>query len=149
MRVQRWLVITLACGVAACSPSGRGDAASPRLPVISLPAELDRVLRDYERDWRGGDARSLSQLFTEDGMVIAAGRNAIRGRGAIEAFYAGPSGQLTLAPIAFAASDSVGYIIGTFGGPDVASHPGNFILALRRSPEGRWLIAADMAGTAR
>jgi hypothetical protein len=35
--------------------------------------------------------------------------------------------------------------VGTFGGPDTASHTSKFLLALRRDSTGQWLIAADMA----
>jgi len=38
---------------------------------IQLPKELDRVLRDYERNWRDKDAKGLAGLFTEDGFALA------------------------------------------------------------------------------
>lgn len=75
-------------------------------PSITLPAELGRVLRDYERAWRAGDLR--------------------------------------LRALAFATADTVGYIIGAYGCGDASGDQGKFTLALRRAPEGRWLIASDM-----
>jgi hypothetical protein len=39
------------------------------LPSIALPAELERVLREYEQHWREGNAEALVALFTEDGFV--------------------------------------------------------------------------------
>ena len=39
-------------------------------PSIELPAELERVLREYESAWRRGGAE-LAALFTEDGFVLA------------------------------------------------------------------------------
>jgi len=50
----------------------------PTLPSITLPAELDRVLRDYERAWKASDAAALAALFTADGFVPA-GRGWVRG----------------------------------------------------------------------
>lgn len=38
-------------------------AAQDQLPSIELPPELDRVLRDYEAGWQGGDAQGLAALF--------------------------------------------------------------------------------------
>ena len=54
------------------------DVAPARLPSVVLPAELDRVLRDYERGWRARDAAALAALFTEDGYVHSGGRPPVR-----------------------------------------------------------------------
>lgn len=43
------------------------------LPSVQLPPALDRVLRDYERHWRAGNADSLTALFTMDGFVARRG----------------------------------------------------------------------------
>jgi ketosteroid isomerase-like protein len=133
--------------LAACGPSRRPigtGVPGARLPTIELPPELGRVLRDYERAWRAGNPGELSALFAEDGFVLSMGQPPVRGRSAIATAYAGAGGDLTLAAIAYSTGDSVGYIIGTFGGADVSTHNGKFVLALKRSSTGRWLIAADM-----
>jgi len=44
--------------------------ASTRLSDVALPPQLDRVLRDYERAWRAGDAAALASLFAEDGFLL-------------------------------------------------------------------------------
>lgn len=121
----------------------------PPLPSIQLPAELDRVLRDYERSWKAGDAAGLAALFTEDGFVPT-GRGWVRGRDAIRATYANAGGGLQLRALAFAVQDTVGYIVGAYGYGDAPSPPapvpdrGKFVLALRRARGGAWLIAADI-----
>lgn len=143
-RIARpWLVLGL---ILACdTPRPPGVSGSATQPLIPLPPELSRVLRDYESAWRAGDAKRLASLFTEDGLVLSPGKAAVRGRSDIERFYATSSGALTLTAIAYSAGDSVGYIIGTFGGHDPATHPGKYTLTLRRDTTGRWLIASDMA----
>jgi len=115
------------------------------LPSVTLPPPLDRVLRDYERHWRAGNADSLAALFVGDGFVLQPGRPPVRGLvGITGAYRSNPGGRLALRAFAFATADTVGYIIGGFamsaGEPDA----GKFILALRRSPGGPWKIAADM-----
>lgn len=117
----------------------------PALPSIALPAELDRVLRDYERAWKVGDAAALAALFTNDGFVPA-GQGWVRGRDAIRANYANASGGLQLRALAFAVQDTVGYIVGAYGYGDAAPVPdrGKFVLALRRARGAPWLIAADI-----
>jgi ketosteroid isomerase-like protein len=147
--------LTLVLSLAACGPSARpaardttaastAKASVAALPAITLPPELDRVLRDYERDWRANNAQQLSRQFTEDGFVLSNRRPPVRGRAAIAEAYAGLGGPLNLAALAYATGDTVGYIVGTFGGPDPATHTGKYVLALRRAPGGPWLIAADM-----
>jgi ketosteroid isomerase-like protein len=126
-------------------PVALGAQAAP-LPSVTLPPELDRVLRDYESAWRAGDHVRLSTLFTEDGFILPSGNPPIRGRSGIAAHYQGQGGPLQLRALAFAAADSLGYIIGAYGYGAAAPVPdmGKFTLTLRRDRAGRWLIVSDM-----
>lgn len=114
------------------------------MPSVELPPDLDRVLRDYERQWQARSAAALAALFTEDGFVLRPGQRPVRGRAGITEAYQGAGGSLMLRALAYATSGTVGYIIGGYGygagSPDV----GKFILALRRDGDGPWHIAADM-----
>ena len=111
---------------------------------VLLPPELARVLTDYEAAWKDRNASGLARLFTEDGFVLPGGRPPIRGREAIEKYYAGHGGALSLRALAFAVEGSVGFIIGGYtrekGEPDI----GKFTLTLRKIPNERWLITSDM-----
>ena len=120
-------------------------SASAQLPSITLPPELDRILRDYERHWRAGDEQALANLFTADGFVPT-GQGWVRGRDGIQRVYANAGGGLQLRALAYAVQDTVGYIVGAYGYGDEAGVPdrGKFVLALRRAPGGPWLIAADI-----
>jgi len=138
-----WAVIGM---LAAVTPNVNAQAAeAQRAPSITLPAELDRVLRDYERLWKAGDENGLAELFTTDGFVPARG-GWVRGRAAIKERYQNSSGDLRLRALAFATQDTVGYIIGAFGFGEAAAtrDAGKFVLALRRPPRSKWLIAADI-----
>ena len=68
----------------------------------------------------------------------------MRGRAAILRAYANAGGALALRALDYAASDSVGYIIGAFSGERGEPDVGKFVLALQLDPSGRWLIAADI-----
>jgi uncharacterized protein (TIGR02246 family) len=128
----------------AALTSAAGAQAPPTpLPSISLPAELDRVLRDYERGWRAGNEKALAELFTEDGFVPTGG-GWVRGRDGIRRTYETQQGDLQLRALAYAVADTVGYIVGAYGYGPEAGDRGKFVLALRRSPGGQWLIAADI-----
>lgn len=134
------LVLTVALPLSA-QPT---PAVAPVMPSVTLPPELDRVLRDYERAWQGRDAAGLAALFTEDGFVLSNGKPPVRGRAAIREAYAKSGGPLALRALAFTTEGKVGYIIGAFGGKPGDPDWGKFVLALRRGDDGRWLIAADM-----
>jgi ketosteroid isomerase-like protein len=131
-------VLVVALLLAAVS----AGAAEP--PSVVLPAELARVLTDYEAAWQRKDAAGLASLFAEDGFVLSNGVPPVRGRASIEKHYAGHGGPLSLRAFAHATEGATGYILGGYaheaGGPDV----GKFTLTLRKDPSGRWLIVSDM-----
>ena len=119
------------------------ESAAP--PSVTLPPDLDRVLRDYERTWRAGDAAGLAQLFAEDGFIMQSGRAPVRGRSAIQAAYATQArGDLRLRAYAFATADTTGYILGGYRYGDAPADGGKFTLTLRRARGGPWLIFSDM-----
>lgn len=118
--------------------------AAQTLPSVTLPPELDRVLRDYESAWRAKDAPALAALFAEDGFVLSNGKPAVRGRDAIRAAYTGAGGPLVLRALAYAVDGKTGYIIGAYAGTAETPDEGKFILALAKGEKGRWMIAADM-----
>ena len=113
-------------------------------PSVSLPAELDRVLRDYETAWTAKDAARLARLFAEDGFVLSGGSTPVRGRAAIETFYTGHGGPLFLRAFAYASEGKAGYIIGGYTGTAGSPDEGKFTLTLKKATDGRWLIMSDM-----
>lgn len=140
------LVLSL-CAMMAGPVAAQPPAASVDPPAIVLPPALDRVLRDYEAAWRDGDGPRLASLFTEDGFAIQSGSGLAQGRTAIGRNITGPGGALRLTAFAYAVSGDVGYIVGGFRYPQTTGAGGRFVLALRRGPAERWLIAADLDNT--
>jgi ketosteroid isomerase-like protein len=89
-------------------------------------------------------------LFTADGFALPNGKPPARGHEAIRAAYAGPGGPLKLRALAYATSDTVGYVIGAYTyGERTAADVGKFVLALRKAGDGRWMIAADIDNSIR
>ena len=127
----------------AATPVAAQQQPAEALPSVTLPPELDRVLRDYEKGWSSRDAAGLAALFIEDGFVLQGNRQPVRGRDAITRAYTGMGGPLVLRAMAYAADDTVGYIIGGYRGSQGEPDAGKFILALRKQ-KGRWMIAADI-----
>jgi ketosteroid isomerase-like protein len=134
------LAVVVSAG-AAVSPNPAADAA---LPSVTLPAELARVLTDYETAWRAKDAAALARLFAEDGFVLQRNKPPVRGRAEIERAYAGAGGQLALRALAYATEGPVGYIIGAYSARAGEPDDGKFTLTLKKGADGRWLIMSDM-----
>lgn len=120
------------------------SAFSPQ-PSVELPAALDRVLRDYEMAWENGAADALAALFTPEGYVPS-DAGWIQGRERIANKYKNAGGDLRLRAIDYAMAGDVGFIVGAYGyGASAAEvDRGNFVLALRKSEAGKWLIVADL-----
>lgn len=133
----------------AAGPVRAQDASSPgeveALPSVALPPDLERVLRDYERAWRAGDAAALAALFAQDGFVLQSNRPPVRGRAAIRAAYEGQGGgALRLRALAFDSAGAAAYIIGGYRYGDQSDDIGKFTLTLQREPGTPWLIRSDM-----
>ena len=116
-----------------------------RQPSVDLPPELERVLRDYEQAWKGNDGEALAALFTDKGYVPT-NKGWVMGFEAIRNKYKQTGGDLRLRAIDFGYGEEVGFIVGAYGyGENAASvDQGNFVLALRKTPKGKWLIVADL-----
>ncbi|MGH9869905.1 MAG: YybH family protein [Candidatus Polarisedimenticolia bacterium] len=133
----------LVAGALAVLPVFAAPPLPQPTPSVELPADMARVLTDYETAWGAKDIKALAALFTEDGFVLMNGSPAARGRGAIEKAYTGMGGPLSLRAFAHGAQGDIGYILGGYaekkGDPDV----GKFTLTLRKV-NGKWLIMSDM-----
>jgi ketosteroid isomerase-like protein len=137
--MRAFLMMSLAITTAA------GQQPAPTAePSVKLPADLARVLTDYEAAWQSRDAAALARLFAEDGFVLPNGGLPIRGRTAIQKYYSGAGGPLSLRALAFAAEGRVGYIIGGYGPAQGQPDSGKFTLTLRKGTDGRWFIMSDM-----
>lgn len=142
-----WFALAVTITIAPGRPIAaalQAPVGTPAPPAISLPPELERVLRDYESAWRDGDGPRLAALFTDDGFAVQSGSPIRRGRDAIARGITRPGGSLQLTAYAYSSSGDVGYIVGGYRYPTTVGAGGRFVLALRRGPDGRWLIAADL-----
>lgn len=127
------------------SLNARAITMEPLLPVIKLPDELARLLRDKE-DWDNEKNRAtLTDIYTEDALVLdALAPTWLRGPRALK-YVADSIVIFRLLPMAYEMGDSVGYIAGTEAkveGENV-EHLSNFLYVIRKGADGRWRIAAD------
>jgi ketosteroid isomerase-like protein len=143
----------LAIGLTILAPdvvfAQEAPVSTEKHPSVDLPTGLDRILRDYEREWKAGNATALAELFTENGFALPSGRPPFRGREAIAEAYGQAGGNLSLRALSFRTDGKVGFIIGAYSYDASAGDSGKFVLAIEKSPEGRWLIAADIDNSTR
>ena len=137
------LVFVVLLTFTAAPLAGQKATTAAESPSVSLPPELDRVLRDYEKNWTGKNPPGLSELFSEDGFALMSGTTGARGRPAIAKIYAGAGGDLKLRALAYSTEGNTGYIIGAYGYGAGSQDTGKFVLALQKVG-GKWLIAADI-----
>lgn len=124
--------------------TGQTNSIPEPFPSVTLPASLARVLTDYESAWQQKDAHALAVLFAENGFVLSNGVPPVRGRAAIEEFYGGQGGPLSLRALAYSTEGSTGYIIGGFSRRKGEPDRGKFTLTLLKGAHGRWFIMSDM-----
>ena len=117
------------------------ELVSSPLPSMDLPAELDKILRNYETAWAAGNPEALAQLFAEDGFVLSGGKQPIRGRADIRNHYSNASGLLLLRAFAYEIGENLGYIFGAYTYAE-GTDQGKFVLTLKKVGE-EWLITSD------
>jgi ketosteroid isomerase-like protein len=114
------------------------------LPTVTVPSEVDQLLRAYERAWAANDAAALASLFTPDGFALPSEQPPARGHDSIRKTYSHGGGQpTTLRALEYRASGDLAYVVGAYGPAMQGKDVGKFVLVLRRVG-GRWLIAADI-----
>ena len=105
-----------------------------------LLALSDKFLRDYQR----GDSGACAMVYTEDGIRIEPGSPPSIGRDAIAAALKTSISKgveiLNFTTTTAVADGSIGYAIMTVG---TNSGDGLIMLAMKRTNDGRWLVAAE------
>jgi predicted TIM-barrel fold metal-dependent hydrolase len=115
----------------------------PELPVIQVPADLDRLLRAFENGWQASDNKLvLSSLFTADGVLQWAD-DWVQGPAAIRVVLLGEGGGRRLRPQVFETNGPLGYVAGAFGlvRDTTWVDQGRFVLTLRMVTDA-WRISA-------
>lgn len=134
------LLAPLFCAALAAS----FNAAAQTPPSVTLPPDIERVLKDYEKAWSANDAPALAGLFLPNGMALPSGQLPARGTDAIRKAYShGGAMPTTLRAVDYGVSGDMAYIVGGYAPAGAQTDMGKFVLVLRRV-DGRWLIAADI-----
>jgi len=127
------------------SMSARALVMDPLLPVVKLPDDLARLLKDKE-DWDNQKNRAaLKDIYTEDALVIdALAPTWLRGERALR-YVADSTTIARLLPMAYEVSGSQGYVAGTEAVIDgeKVEHVSNFLYVVKKGADGRWRVSAE------
>lgn len=111
---------------------------------MTFKQEVAELNDRYVRSYTAGDAESCAAVFTDDGIVLQRGTEPIVGRAAIavalKASLADGLEIYNMITTHCEADGSIGYAVTI---TDTNQGQERALLAMKRSPEGRWLIHAD------
>jgi uncharacterized protein (TIGR02246 family) len=120
--------------------------------VARVDPEIVRIADAFAAAVNAGDARAAAAVFAEDGVEMPADQPAVRGRGAIEAYYRALfSGPVRLSNFRLSHDDGriagdVAYLAGTStlvltppGGAPPQSQAGKYVVVLRKTAGG-WRV---------
>ncbi len=134
------------------------QAVQPReeTPIALPPADIAAIrakAAPFIASLVAGDAPALAAHYAEDATLYPPGREAVRGRAGIEAFFGAFPPVLGLLPeveeidgdgdIAFVRGTSV-VVMASEEGAEPARQRLQFIELHRKQPDGRWLMTADI-----
>jgi uncharacterized protein (TIGR02246 family) len=153
------IVLTL---IVICVAAASGAAELMAPPNINVLDEASPFIAKANKEWEAaiqtGDADALSRPYHEDGVFVGPDGNAVRGRAAIRAMYAGRAASK--ARIVAATIQSEGRVA---AGPDEvyewgsgwmsiqsadgtrANRGGRYLTVWRRQPDRTWVITRNLA----
>ena len=133
--------------------------------VSGLPeneiAKIRTVNEAYASAWLKNDQEAVLRNFSQDAVLIPQGHRPVRGMDAIKKFWWPPDGPRTVIRSFTITTDEidgdncVAYVRGTFefsfsfedkGRTTNLANAGNYMMIMKRQPDGNWLISHRMWG---
>lgn len=114
----------------------------PELPPVSLPPELDSLLRAREKV---SGAPPVGDVFAEDAIILQFQEGRWwKGHERINRFINNWPPGIRLIPRSYTVDGSAGYIAGGVRLDASAADNLNFLFGIRKRDDGRWQIASEM-----
>lgn len=152
-----WRSSLLALGLLAALPGcGRpadGGNVAGRVAADTALArrDIERTIRAYAAASNAGDVDSLVSLYADDAVVLPPDHGPVAGRQAIADFWReGLEPGMELTPVRITVAGDLAYAVGRYVLPPTAADPadsGKMVFCLRRQPDGRWRVTADIWNT--
>src|SRR4030095_13441477 len=158
-RCLRGILWTLIVVGAVASSGAAEPTAPPDVNAIDAASPfIAKANKEWEAAIQTGDADALSRPYHEDGVFIGPDGNAVRGRAAIRAMYAGRAPAKTRIVSATiqsegrvaASADEVyewgsGWMVIQSADGTKAKRGGRYLTVWHRQPDGTWVITRNLA----
>jgi uncharacterized protein (TIGR02246 family) len=110
----------------------------------AVEATVDR----YVAASNDGDADALTDLYADDAVLLPPDQEPIHGREAIGDFWRqGTDTGLEVSTLRLEVDGNVAYLVGRYHLPpteDEEADSGQYVLCLKRQPDGAWKLTADI-----
>jgi uncharacterized protein (TIGR02246 family) len=125
-----------------------GCRAAVPAPEADARRAIEAAVRRYVAASNEGDADALTELYTEDAVLLPPEHAPIHGRAAIGEFWRqGTDSGLAVRTLRVEVEGSLGYLVGQYSLPPTAGEPadsGKYVMCLRRQRDGSWKLSADI-----
>ena len=139
--------------IVLAAPVLLAQTATPQPPAStkSLDEAIRAVADQYVKATLAGDAQAIAALYTEDAVEMPPNEPLVKGRAAIQQYYAkqfkaGKVSGFTLSHLESRAAGEIGYDVGTYkqsmtpASGAATDDTGKYTVILRRTG-GKWLVA--------
>jgi ketosteroid isomerase-like protein len=155
--MHRTIAPSIALALAGCAGTPSAPAAAVPTPdPAALRASLEKAELAFATDSAARGVDAWVDVFADDGMILTAGSKVIRGKAAIREAMAPALASSTVSwhpvVVQVAPSGDMGFTYGPFewrsrANPGPIERKGSFMTVWKRSPDGRWQVAADIGST--
>ena len=139
--------------ITACAPAARTSAAA----TITSARDIEAIMEQSRRlsaAYIKGDIAELVSVYKPDGIAAPGGRDFIKGRDALLAYWSLPEGRTVLrhrsTPTEIKVDGDHAYDWGYYegqgaqNGVPLTPFRGAYVIVWERSSDGKWLIAMDI-----
>ncbi|GAB5534895.1 MAG: hypothetical protein Rubg2KO_11440 [Rubricoccaceae bacterium] len=155
--MRAFTLIALVLTLSACASTRTGWTYNDIRIVAGSEADVTAIVgqaRAFSAAYVAGDTDALVTIYAEDGIAAPGGRDFIRGREALRAFWApSPNASVLehrLLPNELWIDGDLAYDWGTYEGvsqregAEPASFRGKYLVVWQRDADGVWRMANDM-----
>ncbi|HYC33722.1 MAG TPA: SgcJ/EcaC family oxidoreductase [Gemmatimonadales bacterium] len=129
-------------------PTLLGCGAAAPAPDPAAREAIEAAVSRYVAASNQGDAEALTELYTDDAVLLPPDHAPVRGRAAIAEFWRqGTDSGLAVTTLRVEVDGSIGYLVGQYNLPETPSEPadsGKYVMCLRRQRDGTWKLSADI-----
>ena len=138
--------IALAFLLPGLALAGCREAAPAADP--STREAIEAAVGRYVAASNEGDADALTELYTEDAVLLPPDHAPVHGRRAIGEFWRqGTDSGLAVTTLRVEVDGTIGYLVGKYNLPQTTNEPadsGKYVMCLRRQRDGSWKLSADI-----